>query len=257
MTEQADHWNAKQYTQKAGFVSELGQSLLAWLNPQPNERILDVGCGEGALTEKIAEVGSTVVGIDASPAMIAAAKERGLDARVVRSEEMDFNEEFDAVFSNAALHWMKPPKVVVAKIVQALKPEGRFVAELGGAGNVAQITTAIREEMADQGIDADWHHPWYFPTPAEYQQILESQGFSVEQIELFERPTPLPGDILDWLTTFGESFLVKLPMTQRQALLEAVRERLRPLLCDAEGHWTADYVRLRLKAKKTKTKTTF
>jgi trans-aconitate methyltransferase len=191
-----------------------------------------------------------VVGVDSSAEQIAAAQARGLTVYVMDGQQLTFNEEFDAVFSNAALHWMKQPERVIAGVWRALKPSGRFVGEFGGAGNVTIIMTALHHSLAKRGIDPQTVHPWYFPTPEEYQARLEAQGFKVTYMALIPRPTPLPGDMIDWLETFGESFSSSLPEGERRSYLEEVQAQVRPYLCNAQGQWQADYVRLRFVAEK-------
>jgi SAM-dependent methyltransferase len=245
----AQHWDPERYARNARFVSDFGEPVVALLAPRPGERILDIGCGDGALTAKLAEAGCRVVGVDASAEQVAAARARGLDARVMNAAELDFEAEFDAVFSNACLHWVKAADAVVAGVRRALKPGGRFVAEFGGGTNVGRIVLALERAMERRGIDGRALNPWYFSTTAEYRRRLELGGFTVDSIELFPRPTPLPGDIGDWLETFAESFLNAVPAAARPELVAELREDLRPDMCDAEGHWTADYVRLRIAAR--------
>jgi SAM-dependent methyltransferase len=222
--------------------------VLELLAPARGERVLDLGCGDGALTEELVALGCRVVGVDGSPEQVAAARGRGLDARVADGQHLGFDAEFDAVFSNAALHWMTDPDAVIAGVRRALVPGGRFVGELGGRGCVAQIVAALRAGLARQGVDASRIQPWYFPGDDEYRARLEAGGFEVTWVALIPRPTPLPGDIADWLGTFAQTFLAA--ARDREALLDGVREALRPTLCDAEGRWTADYVRVRFAARK-------
>lgn len=243
-------WNPHRYARDARYVSELGMPVVELLNPQPGERILDLGCGDGALTEKLVAAGCRVLGVDASPAQIEAAKKRGLPAMVVDSQALTFDTEFDAVFSNAALHWMKRANDVIAGVWRALKPGGRFVGEFGGQGNVKTIETTLHQALEQRGIDATALNPWFFPSPQEYGQRLKKQGFKVNYIELIPRPTPLPGDITDWLELFAESFTRAFPPDTRADFIAQVREALRPHLCDANGQWTVDYVRLRFAAEK-------
>ena len=244
-------WNAEQYAKNARFVSDLGQAVLDLLNPQPGERILDLGCGDGALTERLVAAGANVVGVDSSADMVRAAKDRGLDARVVDGYTLEFDSEFDAVFSNAAMHWMKrDPDAVVAGVYRALKPGGRFVAEMGGHGCVAAITVALCATLEEGGLSnpADLI-PWYFPTPDEYRARLEAAGFAIEHIALIPRPTPLPTGMRGWLDTFAIPFTTTLPEYKRGEFLDEVTEKLRPVLCDSNGRWTADYMRLRFLAR--------
>ena len=241
-------WSPERYDKHARFVSDLGMPVVELLAPQPGERVLDLGCGDGALTAKLAALGCEVIGVDASPEQVAGARARGLDCRVASGEALAFTNEFDAVFSNAALHWMRQPDAVIVGVRRALKPGGRFVGELGGDGCVASIVAALTTAFARRGIDAAAYNPWFFPTADDYRQRLESHGFNLDSIVLFPRPTPLPGDVTGWLETFAESFIAPLPATERPAFVAAVRKALRPVLADAAGNWSADYVRLRFAA---------
>lgn len=245
-------WNSTRYAENARFVSDLGQPVLDRLNPQSGERILDLGCGDGALTEKLVAAGAKVVGVDSSPDMIAAAKRRGLDARVVDAYELNFHSDFDAVFSNAAMHWMKrDPDSVLSGVFRALKPGGRFASEMGGFGCVAAITVALCATLEGFGTENPTSLiPWYFPEPSEYRERLERAGFRVDYIALIPRPTPLPTGMRGWLETFAIPFTKALAQEQRPAFLDAVTERLKPILCDSRGNWTADYMRLRFLATK-------
>lgn len=251
MTSTRQSWDAERYAKNARFVSDLGMPVVELLAPEAGERILDLGCGDGVLTRKLVDMGCTVIGVDGSADQIAAARARGLDARVMDGERLTFDgAEFDAVFSNAALHWMKRADDVIAGVWRALRPGGRFVAECGGHGCVATIARALEEALARRGIDAATVNPWYFPTAEEYRARLEARGFAVRSIALFPRPTPLPGDVTGWLETFAESFTSALPAAERRTFLREMQERLRPDLFDTEGRWTADYVRLRFAADK-------
>ena len=248
--DEGQSWDPERYARNARFVSDLGAPVLELLAPRAGERILDLGCGDGALTEKLAAAGCSVVGVDGSAAQVEAARRRGLDARVADGQALAFANQFDAVFSNAALHWMRRPDAVIAGVWRALVPGGRFVGELGGHGCVSQIREALVAALRRRGIDGAAHDPWYFPDVAEYRERLEAAGFRVDSMALIPRPTPLPGDVVGWLETFAECFTAPLAPAERPAFLAEVRDALRARLCDGEGRWTADYVRLRFAATK-------
>ncbi|MGH9511822.1 MAG: class I SAM-dependent methyltransferase [Terriglobales bacterium] len=244
-------WEADRYVKNANFVPELGKTVLDMLEAKSGERILDLACGDGALTEKIADLGATVVGIDSSEDMVAAATRRGVDASVRNAYELEFDRKFDAVFSNAALHWMKyDPDLVIAGVANALKSHGRFVAEMGGYGNIAAITVGLLATLERRGIaNPASLIPWYFPTAQAYRAKLEAGSFLVRYIELIPRPTPLPTGMEGWIKTFAMTFIRSLPESEQDAAIAETVERLRPVLCDEKGCWTADYVRLRFVAQ--------
>jgi trans-aconitate methyltransferase len=241
-------WESEGYDKNARFVTDLGAPVLELLAPKPGEHILDVGCGDGILTRKLADLGCSVVGVDSSADFVTSARKLGLTVVETRASDMDFGPSFDAVFSNAALHWMKDADAVIGRIARALLPTGRFVAEMGGHGCVKTLQSALIEELDRRGHDGSAANPWYFPTTEDYSGRLAAAGFDVRYIALIARPTPLPGDIMGWLTTFCGCFTAALPERERADYLECVRERVKPDLCDATGQWTADYVRLRFAA---------
>jgi len=246
----SDSWSAAAYARNARFVSDLGNPVLDLLAPGPGERILDLGCGDGALTERLVAAGATVVGVDGSPDMVAAAAARGLDARLMDGHALGFEAEFDAVFSNAALHWMTEPDRVIAGVARALSPGGRFVGEFGGHGNVAAIRTAIIAVLArDYGIATTLDEIWYFPSVAEHRARLEAAGFAVEEIALIPRPTPVETGMEAWLATLAAPAMAMIPEGDRPGAKAAIADLLGPALCDAAGRWTADYVRLRFRAR--------
>jgi SAM-dependent methyltransferase len=244
----AQTWDPERYARNARFVADLGAPVIELLGPKAGERILDLGCGDGVLTEKLRSMHCRVVGVDSSRQQVEAARQRGLEAHVADGERLGFDAEFDAVFSNAALHWMKDADAVIAGVRQALKPGGRFVGEMGGQGCIARIQGALCRELERRGVDLAGLDPWYFPGAEEYRGRLQAHGFAVDFIALIPRPTRLPGDIGGWLETFAESYVCAVPEGERTALVDAVREALRAELCGPDGVWTADYVRLRFAA---------
>ncbi|MBZ5594321.1 MAG: methyltransferase domain-containing protein [Acidobacteriia bacterium] len=243
-------WDPANYARHARFVSDLGSPVVELLAPQPAERILDLGCGDGALTKKLVDLGCEVVAVDSSAPQIEAARKLGLDARVMSAEALPFREEFDAVFSNAVLHWITRADPMIAAVYRSLKPGGRFVAECGGYGCVHKIRMALVQALDRRGMDGEARVPWYFPTPGDYATRLERVGFRVDSIALIPRLTPLPGDIIGWLETFAQNFLDGLHGLARQEYLEEVRAALEPQLRESTGTWVADYVRLRFAATK-------
>ena len=244
----AQTWQAERYAHNARFVAELGSPVVELLAPQAGERILDLGCGDGALTLELQRLGVDVIGVDSAPDLIATAQSQGLDARLMDAHVLSFEAEFDAVFSNAALHWMLRPDEVLTGVKKALKPGGRFVAEFGGQNNVAAIIVALLAVLAKRGIDGEPLIPWYFPSDSEYRQKLEQHGFQVREIKLIPRPTPLPTDMGGWLDTFAENFFRPLSPPERPAARDEVLALLRPVLRDWRGQWIADYMRLRFAA---------
>ncbi|HEY6337948.1 MAG TPA: methyltransferase domain-containing protein [Candidatus Sulfotelmatobacter sp.] len=254
----SQNWSAPAYAANAHFVPALGQPVLDLLHPQPGERILDLGCGDGVLTEKLVALGARVIGIDSSAEMIAAARLRGIDARLMDARSLMFENEFDAIFSNAALHWVKDDTdSPIAGAFHALVPGGRFVGELGGHGCVGAITVALMVALERRGIpDAASWIPWYFPTVEEYETRLRRAGFVPQSVQLIPRPTPLPTGMRGWLETFASPFCAALSQAnpahnERNDFLDEVTALLKPVLCDSQGRWTADYMRLRFVAIKT------
>lgn len=239
-------WSASAYATHAGFVPALGAEVLHLLAPRPGERILDLGCGDGALTQRLAEAGAEVTGLEPDPDMAAAARARGL--RVVEADAHEpFGEAaFDAVFSNAALHWMRDPPRVLGHARRALRPGGRLVAEQGGWGNVAAVVTALN--AAREALGRAAVHPWDFPSPALQRRRLEAVDFAVETMALVPRPTPLPTGMAGWLDTFAGPFTRDLSPGSRGVLLADAERRLAALRDPVEG-WAADYVRLRFAAR--------
>jgi trans-aconitate methyltransferase len=239
-------WLPERYARHAAYVPALGAPLVEILAPRPGERILDLGCGDGSLTVRLAERGASVVAVDRSPEMVAAARARGLDARLGDATALLFAAEFDGVFSNAVLHWVRDHDAMLAGVARALRPGGRLVAEFGGHGNVAAIVRAMREALERHGYP--FSSPWFYPTAEAYRGRLAAAGFIVDHLELFARPTPLPTGMAGWLETFAGPILSVAPDTCRAELMDEIATSLRPVLFDETRGWTADYVRLRLAA---------
>lgn len=249
-----NNWDSNLYEDKHAFVWQYGEDLLKLLNPKPGELILDLGCGTGQLTEKIASIGAEVMGIDHAPTMIEKARQNypHLRFQVADARNFQLEQPFDAVFSNAALHWIKEAEAAIASVHQALKSGGRFVAEFGGKGNIQSILKALYQAFAELNLNAESLNPWYFPSIAEYTTLLEKQGFDVTYAILFHRPTPLEdkeAGITNWIQMFAGTFLAGLSTEQQIQVTRTVEEYLKPILYQ-EGTWIADYRRIRIFAIK-------
>jgi trans-aconitate methyltransferase len=247
-------WDATRYDEAFAFVPALGAAVLDLLDPKPGERVLDLGCGSGELTAQIAARGAHVVGVDSSAEMLERARVRfpDLDVRLGDAENLAVGEPFDAVFSNAALHWMTRPDDVLAGVRAALRDGGRFVAEMGAARNVAALIAALREAAVRVGLAVELPLPWYFPTPAEQATRLERAGFTVRFLSYVDRPTRLTevaDGAADWWRMFGAPVFSGLDADSLDGLLRVVNEVAAPSLRGADGVWVADYVRLRFVAE--------
>lgn len=242
-----NRWDAQSYAHNARFVSDLGMPVVEWLAPVAGESILDLGCGDGALTGKLAAAGIDVYGMDNSVSMVEAAKKLGLNAAVADMHQFNLERKFDGVFTNAVLHWTRDIDAVLTQVANHLKPGARFVGEFGGFGNVAAIVVAMRaalglHEEEDMGFN------WYYPTPKEFSDRLRQHGFAPVRVELIPRPTPLPTGMGGWLKTFAIPFVAHLQPDRQQAVLDTAVMLLTGVLRDKSGNWTADYVRLRFHA---------
>lgn len=244
----ATRWDPSLYATHASFVPALGAPVLDLLAPKAGEHVLDLGCGDGALTRKLIDAGCTVVGVDADPAMVAAAQAAGIDARIGDARALAFTDEFDAVFTNAALHWVGQPEVVTAGVKRALKAGGRYVGEFGGHANIAAIRTALIAVLARHGFPPAGSETSYYPTADAFRAVLEAGGFVVDSCAIIPRPTPLPDSgMAGWLETFRGGFIdaAGVPGAQKDQIIAETVQLLAPALQAADGKWTADYVRIR------------
>jgi trans-aconitate methyltransferase len=251
-------WNAKLYDQKHAFVTRYGEDVVALLAPQIGERVLDVGCGTGHLTAQIADNGAHVVGMDSSEEMISVAQQAHPNLKFVVGDAADFSletlgesEPFDAIFSNAALHWVTRMEDAVVCMAGVLRLGGRLVVEFGGKGNIEQITHAF-DKVARKEANIQVVHGRVYPSIAEYSALLERHGFLVRQAELFDRPTKLEdgaNGLRNWLLQFNRAVLAQIPVANQDAVIAATEESLRNTLFKS-GSWFADYRRLRIVALK-------
>ncbi len=244
-------WDAQQYGANAAFVHGLAGGVVEWLAAKTGECILDLGCGDGQLTAQLIAGGADVVGVDASEAMVAAARGRGIQAELGNVEALPFQSNtFDAVFSNAVLHWVKNHDAMLGEVRRVLRPGGRFVAEFGGHGNIAAICVALRAVLDRHGLGKLEDGVNYYPSVESYRARLQRHGFQVEQIQLIPRPTLLPESGMDgWLRTFRRGVLDALPEELREPVVKETVALLAHVLRDESGQWTADYVRLRFAAR--------
>jgi trans-aconitate methyltransferase len=240
-------WDPQQYEQHGAFVHGLASGVVDWLEPTAGERILDLGCGDGQLSKRIAATGAMVIGLDSSPQMASASRALGIDVTVGDAEALPFgSSSFDAVFSNAALHWVRNHDAMLSGVKRVLKPNGRFVAEFGGFGNIAAIRVAMRTAIERCGQDGSKDDVNYYPTPEIYTRRLEQHGFEVKRMALIPRPTPLPeSGMSGWIRTFRRGVLESLPEDVRDKIVDEAVRLLAPALRDEAGNWIADYVRLR------------
>jgi len=244
-------WDPLAYERNGAFVHELAGGVLEWLDPRPGEYVLDLGCGDGHLTRRIAESGAHVLGVDASTEMVAAARERGIEAEHAKAEELPFRDStFDAVFSNAVLHWVRDQDAMMQQVHRVLKPGRRFVAEMGGHGNVAAIHVALTAVLDRHGFGDRERGVNYYPSLNSYSDRLKHHGFRVEQMALIPRPTKLGENGMEgWLRTFRRGVLEGLPNPIREKVVRETVDLLAPALRDEDGNWIADYVRLRFIAR--------
>jgi SAM-dependent methyltransferase len=244
-------WDPLVYERNGAFVHGLAGGVLEWLDVQPGEYVLDLGCGDGQLTRRIADSGAHVLGVDASAEMVAAARERGIEAELAKAEELPFRDAtFDAVFSNAALHWVRGQDEMMREVRRVLRHDGRFVAEMGGHGNIAAMRVAFTTVLERHGFGDRKGDENYYPSPEAYRRRLEGNGFAVERMELIPRPTVLgEGGMAGWLRMFRRGVLDGLPAEMREVVVSDTCALLEPALRDEDGNWVADYVRLRFVAR--------
>ncbi|MFL6846373.1 MAG: class I SAM-dependent methyltransferase [Allosphingosinicella sp.] len=254
----SSQWSPTDYATNAAFVPALGMAALELLAAQPGELILDLGCGDGVLTRRIIDAGARVIGLDASQEMVEAARGRGVDAFVADAQALDLEEQavrfgqFDAAFSNAALHWMLDPDAVASGVFAVLKPGGRFAGEMGGDGNIATLRAGIRAELSERGYEVPAEDPQWYPSVEEFVRLYACAGFTGIQAQLIPRPTPLATGVAAWVKTFRAGWLdvAGVPQAERDAVAAAVEARLQPRLQQPDGSWVADYVRLRFTMRK-------
>ncbi len=249
-------WNATLYDQSHDFVSKYGEGILSYLNPLRGETILDLGCGTGDLTNEIALSGAEVIGVDSSAEMIQAAKLKFPQIQFYQMDalKLKFNIQFDAIFSNAVLHWIPQKEAVIERMYSLLKENGRIALEFGGRGNIQQMHTALKNILTQRGYhDNTKTNLWYFPSIGEYATLLEKQNFRVLHAEHFDRNTLLKGNdgIKDWFLMFGERFFTGISFLEKEEILDEVQDKLR-LTHFKDGSWNADYKRIRIVAIKIK-----
>jgi SAM-dependent methyltransferase len=245
-------WFNDSQAQKLRFISDLGLGVIDWLEPIQGDRVLDLGCGDGVLAERIANRGCEVVGVDSDDYLVGLSRDKGIETYLLNGLDMTFQNEFTAVFSNDSLHTFVDQPEILKPINRALKEDGRFVGELGGFGNLAAIISTLRAIALERKLDETMAHPWLFPTVEEYSNLLESCGFRVDRIITFARPTVLPLDLREWLEITFELYFNQLDPAKRQDALDLVVNALEPVMCDSHGNWLPDFVRLRFSAVKVK-----
>ena len=258
MVNVASRWSAADYAQNAGFVPALGAAALALLDPKPGEFVIDIGCGDGVLTEQIVRAGAKVIGLDASVEMVEAARARGIDAFVADCQTLDLDRQverfgqFDAAFSNAALHWMLDPAAVARGVFKLLRSGGRFVGEMGGEGNLAILRRGLRDELTERGYSLPADDPQWYAGQADFEAVYGGAGFTGIETQLVARPTPLPAGISGWIKTFRSGLLdiAGVPEDEREEIAVAAERRLAPELQKEDGTFFADYVRLRFRMHK-------
>lgn len=252
MSRPKSKWDPEHYDDKFSFVYQYGEDLFTLLDPKPGERILDLGCGTGELTELIHQSGAEVIGMDKSQDMIRAARSKypHLEFVVSDATTFQFDSLFDAIFSNATLHWILDYRNCIHNMFKNLKVNGKLILEFGGKGNIQNIIRPLRAELSKRGFSTQANlQIWYFPSPADYATELEAAGFRVKSAQHFNRPTKLQGDVKDWLNMFAQAFFVGIPDSEAEAIKNEVQIKASGK-CLKNGLWFADYKRLRIEAIK-------
>ena len=246
---ESNQWNAKEYNKNADFVSKMALPVVELLAPKKDEKILDLGCGDGTLSLEIQKYGAEVIGVDLSADMVEKSQLKGVEASLMSATELTFSDAFDAVFSNAVLHWVDDASLAIANVNQALKINGRFVGEFGGYGNIESLQEAIQTVFERHREYGEFQNPWYLPKKEEYAKLLQEGGFCVQYIEIIKRPTPI-GDIKEWLDIFANGIMQNVPTSKKESFKKEVESILKPKLFTPQDGWVLDYVRLRFKAQK-------
>ena len=251
--EAQQRWRSAQYARYTGVIADLATDLIDLLDPQPGQKVLDVGCGDGAFSNHIRARGAEVVGIDPAPDLVRSARLRGIEAHVCAAQDFTQQNVFDKAVSNAVFHWILAPRPALEAVFRALRPGGRFVGELGGEGNIASVMRILEPLLAARGIEFAARNPWNFPSAESWKAELEATGFEIEAVELFERPTPLPTSFGDWIDTFANVLLAGLDASARSELEQEAEAAGEQILRQPDGTWVLDYVRLRFIAIKPRT----
>ena len=242
-------WNPDEYGKHTAFVSELALPVMDLLDPKDGERILDIGCGDGTLALEIKSKGADVIGVDLSKEMVEVTKAKGIETFIASVTDLPFDSEFDAIFSNAVLHWVKDANLAVQNIAKSLKSKGRFVTEFGGKGNMQSVVEVMEEVFVKHPEFGEFNNPWYFPTVSEYKKLLEEFGFEVEYIELIDRLTPM-SSLAKWLDIFANGICQNLTNEQFEVFKQEVEEIAKDNIYTTDSSWILDYKCLRVKAIK-------
>jgi trans-aconitate methyltransferase len=251
---QSSKWDSGLYDEKHSFVWKMAGDVIELLAPKPGQEILDVGCGTGHMTAQIAASGAKVMGVDLSASMVQRAREKYPEIMFAVADacELSLEKKFDAVLSNATLHWIKEPQRAAQAVASRLKVGGRFVGEFGGAGNISGFMEAATSAWHTVVPGQQFPNPWFYPGIAEYASILAASGLETTYAVLFDRPTPLEDGergLRNWIAMFAQSILEKLPAEKREEWIDILESQARGKLF-RDGRWVLDYRRLRFVAHK-------